>query len=43
MEPRLKVANFDLPHAHLTYSTCIWRLRWGDPVSILPRFSTSEN
>jgi len=22
------VANFQLPHLHLTYPTCIWRLRW---------------
>ena len=24
-----KVANCQLPHLHLCYSTCIWRLRWG--------------
>jgi len=24
-----KVANFQLPHLHLTYPTSIWRLRWG--------------
>jgi len=35
------VANFQLPHLHLTYPTCIWRLRWGDPVWVLPRFSAS--
>jgi len=29
--------------AILTYSTCIWRLRWGDSVWMLPRFSASEN
>jgi len=22
-------ANFQLLHVHLTYPTCIWRLRWG--------------
>ena len=27
---------------HLTSPTCIWRLRWGDPVWVLPRFSASE-
>jgi len=27
-----KVADFQLPHPHLSYITCIWRLRWGDPV-----------
>jgi len=26
-----KVANFQPPHLHLTYPTCIWRLRWGWP------------
>ena len=26
-----KVANFQLPHLHLTYPTCIWRLCWGRP------------
>jgi len=26
-----KVANFQLPHLHLTYLTCIWCLRWGWP------------
>jgi len=24
-----KVANFQLPHLHLTYPTCIWRLHLG--------------
>jgi len=24
-----KVANFQLPQLHLTYPTCIWRIRWG--------------
>jgi len=24
----LKVANLQLPHLHLTYPTCIWRLHW---------------
>jgi len=27
-----KVTNFQLLHLHLTYPTCILRLRWGDPV-----------
>jgi len=27
----------------LTYSTCIWRLHWGDPVWVLPRSSAAEN
>jgi len=26
-----KVVNFQLPHLHLTYPTCIWRLCWGWP------------
>jgi len=26
-----KVANFQLLQLHLTYSTCIWRHRWGRP------------
>ena len=26
-----KVANLQLPHLHLTYPTCIWRLHWGWP------------
>jgi len=30
-------------HLHLTYPTCIWRLRRGDPVWVLPRFSASES
>ena len=38
-----KVANLQLPHVHLTYPTCTWRLRWDDPVWILLRFSVSEN
>jgi len=24
-----KVANFQIPHLHVTYPTCIWNLRWG--------------
>jgi len=36
-----KVANFQLPHLHLTYPTCIWRLRWGWPGWVLPRFSAT--
>jgi len=27
----LKVANLHLTHLHLTYPTCIWRLRWRWP------------
>ena len=27
----------------LTYPTCIWHLRWDDPVWVLPRSSASEN
>ena len=27
----LKVTNFQLPHPHLTYPTCTWRLRWQWP------------
>jgi len=23
--------DFQLPHLHLTYPTCIWRFRWGSP------------
>ena len=38
-----KVANLQLPHLHLTYPACIWRLWLGDPVWVLPRFSASEN
>jgi len=38
-----KVANLQLPHLHLTYPTCVWRLRWGDTVWALPRFSVSDN
>ena len=26
-----KFANLQLPHLHLTYPICIWRLRWGWP------------
>jgi len=38
-----KVVNLQLPHLHLTYPTCILRLRWGDPVRVLPRSSVLEN
>jgi len=41
-----KVVNFQLPHLHLTYRTCIWRFCWGWLIWVLPRFSrfsASEN
>jgi len=38
-----KLANFQLPHLPLTYPTCIWRLRWGDFVWVLPTFLVPEN
>jgi len=39
-----KVTNFQPPHLHLTYPTCIWRLRYGvTQFWVLPRFSASEN
>ena len=38
-----KVTNVHLPHLHLTYSICIWRLHWGWPRLSLPRFSASGN
>jgi len=38
-----KVSNFQQPHLHLTYPTCICGLRSGDPVWVLTRFSASEN
>jgi len=39
----LKVANFQLPHLHLTYTTRIWRLHCRWPIWVLLRFSASEN
>jgi len=37
-----EVANFQLLHLHLTYATCIWRLRWSDPVWVFQRSLASE-
>ena len=39
----LEVANLQLPHLHLTYPTCIWRLHWGWPhLSFAEIFSTRK-
>ena len=41
-----KVANVQLPHLHLTYTSPAFGVRpiaWGDPVWVLPRFSSAEN
>jgi len=37
-----KVVNFQLPRLHLTYSTCIWRLCWGDPIWVYRDFQHQE-